>query len=61
MAVPAVLTSGDHAKIAEWRRARSVEKTARVRPDLLARASLSQRELAILDSMTDRATSPEEG
>lgn len=61
MEVPAVLTSGDHAKIAEWRRLKSLEKTARVRPDLLARASLSDRELAILDSITDGATSPEEG
>lgn len=34
MKVPAVLLSGDHAKIAAWRRAESVEKTKRVRPDL---------------------------
>lgn len=33
-AVPAVLTSGDHAKIASWRRAAAQEKTARLRPDL---------------------------
>ena len=35
VAVPEVLTSGDHKKIAEWRKARALEKTARVRPDLL--------------------------
>lgn len=33
--VPEVLTSGDHKKIAEWRKARALEKTTRVRPDLL--------------------------
>jgi tRNA (guanine37-N1)-methyltransferase len=32
--VPAVLLSGDHAAIAEFRRARSRERTARRRPDL---------------------------
>jgi tRNA (guanine37-N1)-methyltransferase len=35
MEVPAVLTSGDHAAIEEWRRAAAVEKTRRNRPDLL--------------------------
>ena len=33
--VPAVLLSGNHAAIAEWRRARQIERTAAVRPDLL--------------------------
>jgi tRNA (guanine37-N1)-methyltransferase len=44
--VPEVLRSGDHGKIAAWRRAESVRKTALVRPDLLARALLSSDELA---------------
>jgi len=34
--VPDVLRSGDHGRVARWRRARAVERTARVRPDLLA-------------------------
>lgn len=34
-AVPDVLLSGDHKKIAEWRRKAALEKTGRVRPDLL--------------------------
>lgn len=34
--VPAVLLSGNHAAIAAWRRDQQVERTARVRPDLLA-------------------------
>ena len=33
-AVPEVLTSGDHAKIAAWRRAQAQAKTAQNRPDL---------------------------
>ena len=38
MDVPEVLLSGDHGEIAAWRREQSVRKTARLRPDLLARA-----------------------
>lgn len=35
MTVPEVLLSGHHAKIAEWRRAESLRRTAKNRPDLL--------------------------
>jgi len=35
MAVPNVLLSGNHQEIAKWRKAQSVEKTRRKRPDLL--------------------------
>ena len=35
MSVPEVLLSGDHGKIEKWRTAKSKEKTAQVRPDLL--------------------------
>jgi tRNA (guanine37-N1)-methyltransferase len=35
--VPDVLRSGDHAKVAAWRHAASLDKTLRVRPDLIAR------------------------
>ncbi|MGB9028753.1 MAG: tRNA (guanosine(37)-N1)-methyltransferase TrmD [Acidobacteriaceae bacterium] len=41
LAVPAVLTEGDHAAIRKWRRERALEKTWRNRPDLLAGAELS--------------------
>ncbi|RYD73969.1 MAG: tRNA (guanosine(37)-N1)-methyltransferase TrmD, partial [Verrucomicrobiaceae bacterium] len=34
--VPDVLLSGNHSKIATWRRQQGLEKTRRVRPDLLA-------------------------
>ncbi|MHC4229065.1 MAG: tRNA (guanosine(37)-N1)-methyltransferase TrmD [Planctomycetota bacterium] len=35
MNVPEILLSGDHAKIAEWRRQQSLERTKKWRPDLL--------------------------
>ncbi|TKJ35931.1 MAG: tRNA (guanosine(37)-N1)-methyltransferase TrmD [Planctomycetes bacterium B3_Pla] len=35
MKVPEILLSGDHAKIAEWRRHKSLERTKKWRPDLL--------------------------
>lgn len=36
-AVPEVLVSGHHAAVARWRREQSVQRTRRVRPDLLGR------------------------
>ena len=36
MPVPPVLTSGNHGAIAAWRREQQRERTARIRPDLLA-------------------------
>jgi tRNA (guanine37-N1)-methyltransferase len=36
--VPEVLLSGDHKKIAEWRRTQALEKTRRIRPELTARS-----------------------
>ena len=41
--VPPVLMSGHHADIARWRRERSLELTARRRPDLLAAARAAGR------------------
>lgn len=35
--VPAILTSGNHAAIAAWRRHQAIERTAERRPDLFAR------------------------
>jgi len=35
MKVPDILLSGDHGKIAEWRRKQSLERTKKWRPDLL--------------------------
>jgi tRNA (guanine37-N1)-methyltransferase len=41
--VPAVLLSGHHAQIERWRRERSLELTARRRPDLIAAARAAGR------------------
>jgi tRNA (guanine37-N1)-methyltransferase len=46
--VPEILLSGNHAKIAAWRREQSLLKTAERRPDLLDKASLSAREKKLL-------------
>ena len=36
MEVPEVLLSGNHAEISKWRKAKSLERTEQVRPDLLS-------------------------
>ncbi len=46
--VPEVLLGGNHAEIARWRRRKALLKTRRNRPDLLARASLTEAERAWL-------------
>jgi len=43
-AIPEVLLSGDHGRIAQWRRARARELTAERRPDLVGRADLARRQ-----------------
>jgi tRNA (guanine37-N1)-methyltransferase len=40
--VPAVLRSGDHGAIARWRHDQAVERTRRLRPDLLERGGQSR-------------------
>ena len=35
MKVPKILLSGDHGKIAEWRKQQAIERTKKNRPDLL--------------------------
>lgn len=50
-AVPEVLLSGNHAKIAEWRRAQSLLITMRERPDLLTEAQLSQKDRNLLEKV----------
>ena len=46
--VPEVLLSGDHARIARWRRQQSLLRTWQRRPDLLAKANLSPEDRAFL-------------
>ncbi len=46
--VPHVLLSGHDANIAKWRREQSVLQTALKRPDMLAGAALTKKDLAVL-------------
>ncbi|MEN6482075.1 MAG: tRNA (guanosine(37)-N1)-methyltransferase TrmD [Anaerolineaceae bacterium] len=46
--VPDILLSGDHAKIARWRREQAILRTFQRRPDLLEKAELTQKELDYL-------------
>ena len=46
--VPEILLSGDHAKIAKWRREQSLLRTLERRPDLLETAELSEKERKFL-------------
>ncbi|HLI43267.1 MAG TPA: tRNA (guanosine(37)-N1)-methyltransferase TrmD [Acidimicrobiales bacterium] len=49
-AVPEVLLSGDHAKVARWRRAQSLRRTIERRPDLIeARGGLSEEERRLIE------------
>ncbi|WP_286218037.1 tRNA (guanosine(37)-N1)-methyltransferase TrmD [Paraoerskovia sediminicola] len=47
--VPEVLLSGHHARIARWRRDRSLGRTAQRRPDLIAALDVSSLDRADLD------------
>ena len=51
-AVPPVLLSGDHAKVARWRRVMSVWRTWRRRPELLETADLSPEEQKWVDGFS---------
>ncbi|MFL5291131.1 MAG: tRNA (guanine(37)-N(1))-methyltransferase, partial [Myxococcales bacterium] len=46
--VPGVLLSGDHARIARWRRRQALVRTRDLRPDLFARLSLSKEDAKLL-------------
>ena len=50
-AIPEVLLSGDHGKIARWRREQSLLRTWLHRPDLLAKADLSPKDRQLLASL----------
>jgi tRNA (guanine37-N1)-methyltransferase len=46
--VPEILLSGDHAKIAQWRREQSLLRTLERRPDLMEKAELSKKDREFL-------------
>ena len=49
-AVPEVLVSGNHAKVARWRRQQALLRTHRRRPDLLGALALSKEDKRLLDA-----------
>jgi tRNA (guanine37-N1)-methyltransferase len=52
--VPEVLRSGDHGRVARWRRARSLARTMARRPDLIeARGGLSPAEKALVEEFAE--------
>ncbi|WP_243545044.1 tRNA (guanosine(37)-N1)-methyltransferase TrmD [Pseudodesulfovibrio tunisiensis] len=50
--VPDVLTGGDHAKVADWRRERALEATLRHRPDILPQAELTVEDVDFLRTVS---------
>jgi tRNA (guanine37-N1)-methyltransferase len=54
---PEILLSGDHGKIARWRREQALLRTWQRRPDLLANAVLSKEDLKYLANLGDKETS----
>jgi tRNA (guanine37-N1)-methyltransferase len=52
--VPEVLLSGNHQEIARWRWEQAVERTLLRRPDLLAKASLTEEERELADRIKAR-------
>jgi len=50
MKVPEILLSGDHAKIARWRRQQALLRTKERRPDLFAKLELSEADRKLLEN-----------
>ncbi len=57
--VPGPLLDGNHEQVRRWRRERALEKTWRMRPDLLANAALSPEDRAYLTALA-AGSSPKE-
>lgn len=52
--VPPVLLSGDHTKVARWRRRDAIERTCRWRPDLIPAAELTDEERLYAEELLRR-------
>jgi tRNA (guanine37-N1)-methyltransferase len=55
--VPDILVSGNHAKIAQWRREQSLMRTMKRRPDLLESAPLSETDRKVLKKIKEEGDS----
>ncbi len=51
--VPEVLLSGNHARIARWRRQQAIQRTLQRRPELLDKANLSLKEAGSIDKLKE--------
>lgn len=51
LAVPEILLSGDHARIAAWRREQGLAATLARRPELLASARLEKKDFSVLKNL----------
>ena len=54
--VPEILLSGNHARIANWRREQSLRRTLSHRPDLLEKANLSKSDRKLLEKIIAEET-----
>ena len=54
LVAPDVLLSGDHVRIALWRRRESLRRTKEMRPDLLNKAVLSESDRRFLASLEEK-------
>jgi len=57
-AVPEVLLSGDHDRIARWRRAQALHRTRRLRPDLHSAAPAEPMDQAVLEEFPEEFLPP---
>jgi tRNA (guanine37-N1)-methyltransferase len=57
--VPEILLSGNHARIAGWRREQSLRRTLKHRPDLLEKANLSKSDRKLLEKIMTEETPDE--
>ncbi len=53
--VPDVLLSGDHARIAAWRREQTIRRTLERRPDLINKVRLSSQERELVENLLSSA------
>lgn len=51
--VPKILMSGDHAKVDDFRRKKSLERTFLRRPDILEKAQLTKQDIAYLKTLEE--------
>ena len=58
LAVPDVLTRGNHAEIAKWRKQQALGRTQQRRPDLLEKKRLSQEEQTLLAKYLEKLPKP---